>query len=206
MKRWILLAFLAISGCAGNTDNLSYINSRLQAIEGRLAIVEERLAKVEKGYGNGTISMEDLANRLRDVEGRLSVLEERSIYNGELLDELNARFSVIENLVYKSLPKYRSDKTPGVGWESPVLSSYARAYGYWYRGDYSKAISSFQEFLSISKDKFLNLEAYFLLADSYYRIGDKNKACEYIDKLKNSEYNLFREAIKDLEERLKCER
>lgn len=175
-------------------------------MEGRLALIEDRLAKVEKVYGNGTIRVEDLVNRLNDIEGRLSVFEERDIYVGELLDELNARFSVIEDLFYKSLPKYRSDKTPSVSWESSVLSSYAKAYGYWYRGDYLRAIDSFQEFLSISKDKFLNLEAYFLIADSYYRIGDKNKACEYIAKLKNSEYNLFREAIKDLEERVKCER
>jgi TolA-binding protein len=200
--RWLIIPIiLFLSSCGGEIDTkVRVIEDRLTLLEKRLDNLEKRVTSMENSTDSG------LEMRLSDIESKLMVIEERVIYNETLLDELTARISVVEDLVYKVLPKYSEERAPSVVWDSQVLSKYAKAYSSWYKGDYKDAVARFKEFLSISNDRFLNLQSYILIADSLYKLGDKEGACEFVEKLKSSSYNFLKETVDSLEEKIGCKK
>lgn len=116
-----------------------------------------------------------LSRRVLELEKRMDTLEQRQRLQNEMLNDIMAKMDYLE----KSLLRMEASRGKSLAerMNSPEGRDFTKAYMAWYVGDYKEAVGLLAAFIAKYKDLMLTQQARMLLADSYWRMGKKNKAC-----------------------------
>ncbi|MEO0278970.1 MAG: tetratricopeptide repeat protein, partial [candidate division WOR-3 bacterium] len=179
MRKYVIvlgIVMVTLLGCTNIENRVDVLESKFLEIDKRLNAIEARLTKLE----NSTLNEEWVKSKFETLESKISVLEESSIYLEEVTDETLSRIKLVEDLVYGEIPKFKYDRAE-VSWKSSLIEDYARAYSYWWRGNYREAVEAFKSFVNKYDDKFLTLQAYLLISDSLIKLSRSDEACKFLD-------------------------